>query len=240
MTAQVYVGSREQLPANRAHLFAAFVDTLLERERERHPERWLPADCQVDALAALAYAMQAERGRGTTVERPWAVDLLHQAVPGLDAERLLYLAASATVLDADEAAVRFYHQLLQEYFAAREMGRRVAAGEPLSTYWPRERWWEPSGWEETAILLAGMEPDASALLEKVTGVNPVVAARCLVEGSAQASGVARQAMVEALIARTADEKEPALARARSGDALASVGDPRPGVALRPDGLPDIA
>lgn len=240
MTAQVYVHSGEQLPANRARLFEAFVDTLLERERERHPGRWLPAEHQVDALAALAYAMQAEGRRGTTVERAWAVDLLHQASPGLDAERLLYLATSATLLDAGETKVRFYHQLLQEYFAARELGRRVAAGKPLADYWPGGHWWEPSGWEETVILLAGMEPDASELLAELSSSNPVVAARCLKEGAAQVDDGTRARIIESLIDSMTDVQLPAVARAQAGAALGRLGDPRPGVGLRPDGLPDIA
>ncbi|MCP4540105.1 MAG: NACHT domain-containing protein, partial [Chloroflexi bacterium] len=152
MMAQVYAGAGGELPANRAKLFAAFVDTLLGREKKRHSQDWIEVECQKEALAALAYAMQDERGRGTTVEHGWAAAHLDQVALDCDVERLLYLASSATLLDASDSTVRFYHQLLQEYFAAREMGRRVAAGEPLERYWPPERWWEPSGWEETVIL----------------------------------------------------------------------------------------
>lgn len=38
-------------------------------------------------------------------------------------EQLLKLAASANIIEmtGDRSALRFYHQLLQEYFAAREM-----------------------------------------------------------------------------------------------------------------------
>jgi formylglycine-generating enzyme required for sulfatase activity len=240
MTAQVYAAAGGELPANRARLFAAFVDTLLDRERKRHPEGWIDPERQKEGLAALAYAMQAERGRGTAVEREWAVARLRETVPDCDTERLLYLASSATLLDADGATIRFFHQLLQEYFAGKEMGKRVAAGEALASYWPRKRWWEPSGWEETVILMSGMEADASALLEKLAAVNPVVAARCLVEGGAQASETIRRGVAKALIARMTDKKEPPVARARAGGFLARLGDPRPGVGLRPDGLPDIA
>jgi len=250
MTAQVYAGAGGELPANRARLFAAFVDTLLEREEKRHPQGWIEAERQKEGLAALAYAMQAEHGRGTTVEREWALARLCGAAPECDAERftlseaegftlseaegLLYLATSATLLDADDATVRFYHQLLQEYFAAREMGRRVAAGEPLGHYWPPNRRWEPSGWEETAILMAGMEPDASALLEGLAAVNPVVAGRCLVEGGAQAGEEARRGVAEALVARMTGGQQPPVARAQAGDALARLGDPRPGVGVDPE------
>jgi len=240
MTAQVYAGAGGALPANRARLFAAFVDTLLKREEKRHPEGWVEAERQKDGLAGLAYAMQAEQGRGTTVERAWVVGQLCRAMPGCDAERLLYLATTATLLDADDAMVRFHHQLLQEYFAARELRRRVAVGDSLVRYWPSGRWWEPSGWEETVILLAGTEPDASALLEELAAANPVVAARCLVEGGADANELTRRSIVAALLARMTDEQHPPVARVQAGDALARLGDPRPGVGVDSEtGLPDV-
>jgi len=239
MTAQVYARAGGVLPANRATLFEAFADTLLERERERCDRAWIEAETQKDGLAALAYAMQAEGGgQGTSVGRAWALAHLCQAVPGCDAERLLYLATSATLLDTSDSIVRFYHQLLQEYFAARELGRRVNAGESLARYWP-SGWWEPSGWEETFILLAGMEADASALLVKLAETNPVVAGRCLLEGGAGGDEADRRNVIEALIAAIDDQELPPAARVQAGDTLARLGDPRPGVGLRLDGLPDI-
>jgi len=117
--AQIYAGSGGKLPTNREQLLAAFVDTLLGREEKRHHEGWIEAQRQKDALVALARAMQAERGRGTTVDRDWAVTQLGRAVPDCDTERLLYLATSAMLLDTDDATVRFYHQLLQDYFTDR-------------------------------------------------------------------------------------------------------------------------
>ncbi len=129
-------------------------------------------------------------------------------------------------LDTDDAAVRFYHQLLQEYFAARELGQWVATGETLTGYWPEGCWWGPSGWEETFILLAGMLSDASALLVKLAAVNPVVAARCLLEGDAQANANARLNVVQSLTTNIASEALPPVGRVQAGDALARLGDPR--------------
>ena len=54
--------------------------------------------------------------------------------------------------------MRFVHQLIQEYFAAVALGERLAAGEDLRHYWP-EGWVDPTGWEETCVLLAGILPD---------------------------------------------------------------------------------
>jgi len=241
LTAQVYVAGGGKLPANRMRLFAAFVDTLLEREGARHPDDWIGAEQVQRGLSALAYAMQAEHRQGTTIKREWVLKRTRRIMPDCDVGRLLYLATSATLLDADEVSVRFHHQLLQEYFAVRELGRRVVAGENLARYWSAERWWEPSGWEETVILLAGMEEYASTLLERLTAVNPVLAGRCLLESGAQAEDATRRAVFKALLNVIADDKEPPIAHIQAGDTLARLGDLRPGVGGDPEtGLPDFA
>jgi formylglycine-generating enzyme required for sulfatase activity len=226
MTAQIYASGQGQLPTNRARLFATFIDTLLERERKRTSSQWIEAEEQKDALAALAYAMLSEHGRGTTVEREWAVSWLRQASPGRDPERLLYLASNATLLDTTQTTVRFYHQLLQEYLAAREMGKRLSAGQPPTDYWPPSTWWKLSGWEETVFLLAGLEPDASMLVDQLNTASPVVAARCVAEGEASVSERVRRGIISALISKMTDETQPPIACVRSGDALGQVGDPR--------------
>ena len=55
MTAQVYAGAEGKLPANRAKLFSAFVDTLLRREEKRHPESWI--EIEDDFFVAFQYAL---------------------------------------------------------------------------------------------------------------------------------------------------------------------------------------
>ena len=60
MFAQVYAGTGE-LPQNRGKLFAAFVDTLLERERQRHPDGWPGAEVLIDAYADAGLCHAAVR-----------------------------------------------------------------------------------------------------------------------------------------------------------------------------------
>jgi len=240
LIAGIYNSEEGELPANRGLLFRDFVVMLLTRERTRHLDQWIAASVQQEALTVLAYAMQAEGGHGTAAERSWAATRLHEAMPAYDPEQLLNLATSATLLQKDGARVSFYHQLLQEYFAACEMGHRLAGSESLDQYWPPDRWWEPSGWEVTATLLAEIEPDATAFLYELCRANPLVAARCLLEGSVQVGEEVRHHIVDALVGATGDGSLPAVARAGAGDLLAPLGDPRPGVGLRADGLPDIA
>lgn len=232
MFAQVYAG-QGALPQNRGRLFAAFVDTLLERERKRREaDGWPGAATVIDALAELAYAMQEAGERGTAVERAWAAE----RVPNTD--ETLYLAASATLIDAS-GGVRFVHQLLQEYFAAVAWRRRFEAGDDMAHYWPGG-WLEQSGWEETAILLAGILPDMTAFVEKLTPVNPPLAARCIAEsGGVEPAAETNEEVQTVLIAYATSMTAPVKERNMTGNALNFLGDPRPGVGLRADGLPNI-
>ena len=165
MLAQVY-DSKGTLPQNRAKVFAAFVDTLLERQCQRtDPELW-PGSVAIQAsLSRLAFTMQSAGERGTAVERAWAIQQLHD---GVDPERLLYLAASAILLDTSGGKVRFIHQLIQEYFAAAALAERLAAGEDFARYWPKG-WVNPTGWEEIGVLLAGIRAGHDASGEATAG-----------------------------------------------------------------------
>jgi formylglycine-generating enzyme required for sulfatase activity len=72
-----------------------------------------------------------------------------------------------------------------------------------------------------------MEADSSELLSELSAVNPVVAARCLLEGGAQASEGTRGRLSAELVARlTGARGDPPVARAQAGAALAELGDPR--------------
>jgi hypothetical protein len=253
MTAHVYAAGDGTLPANRGRLFAAFVDTLLAREETRdHASPWLGGDAMRRGLSALAFAMQQAGERGTSVEEAWAKRQLtrHAADPGA----LLYLAASATLLDLSGGRVRFIHQLIQEYFAALAWEQAIAGGDDLATYWPRG-WIEPSGWEETAVLLAGVTPDMTPLVQRLLNVHPALAARCIAEsgGAAPAALVVdavrtrlaaiatrqRLSARERLAAIVSGRNDTLRERVAAGVALNHLGDPRKGVGLTPDGLPDI-
>jgi formylglycine-generating enzyme required for sulfatase activity len=128
IAAQIYASTGGELPANRARLFTAFVDTLIRREEQRHPQGWIEIECQKDALASLAYAMHTEQRRGTTVEHEWALARLCEAKPDRDAKRLLRLAISSTLLGTDDTTVRFFHRSLQEFFVAQWLAPKLLDG----------------------------------------------------------------------------------------------------------------
>jgi formylglycine-generating enzyme required for sulfatase activity len=162
------------IPQNRGKLFQLFVDFLL---LQREKLNAAAAETLKSRLSDLAYEMQAKGEAGTSSDR---TTVLHH----LQDEQTLYRAQSANILSGTDE-IRFTHQLLQEYFAAHKLDAERQAGKRASVYWPSENWWEPQGWEETAILLAGLyNNDCTPIIEWLRDANPELAMRCVVESGA--------------------------------------------------------
>jgi hypothetical protein len=241
--------SNQREMANRGRLLEWFVGELYAREERLAHRGWIRREAQTTALAQLAYQMQAQ-GESTTLAIKSARAAMSATVD-LDGEEvalkpadLFRFARAATILDpATDPDIRFYHHLLQEYFAALELGRRFAAGEDLSARWKCKRLAEempPSdvgewdalpeppatGWEVTTILACGLARDPARLIEAVRPHNPALAGRMLDEaGIAKPDGVTQQVRADLL----ADLYNPAVhlrARLQAGFTLGRIGDPR--------------
>jgi formylglycine-generating enzyme required for sulfatase activity len=177
---------KQKLPDNRGALFAGFVDDLLAREEELARERGetpMDADMIRHALTNLAYAMQTSQ-TGTEISRAEAEQLLSSVVGAPDPALLLRLAAAASLLDVGEK-VRFTHQLLQEYFAARRMEADMLAEKSPAAFWPPDSWWETHTWDETAIILAGMRDEPERVARWIAPAQPEVAYQALTESGVQ-------------------------------------------------------
>ncbi len=180
------------LPDNRGDLFRGFVETLLLREELAHADKHTQritltpeGEALLDGLARLAYAMQIQRA-GTDDDDLSAQTTLPRAdVELMLSDRLLYLGGSASLITVSDE-VRFSHQLLQEYFAARYMDTEIKAGRlQAATIWKPENWLERTNWEEAAILLAGLySDDCTPVLEWLADANPEVAALCIARSGA--------------------------------------------------------
>jgi len=212
----------DRLPENRAALVQEFVDHWLAYEVDRSAR--LLTDRQRAALQLaldrLAFAM-LEAGQNAPQSRKWAlshlpgqVDVDGDLVP-TDPLAALALAESACLLECrgrpEARVVRFYHQLLLEHFAGRELlrrfrssaaqdevGFRLPLDEPALWRIPwEEKWqfvesaWDPlpppptTGWEEATVLAAARaapeDGDWARLAQAVLPHNPPLAARCLLE-----------------------------------------------------------
>jgi formylglycine-generating enzyme required for sulfatase activity len=180
MLTSVYADEGE-LPDNRGQLFAKFVETLLEREEiplaEQNP--------LVEGLAKVAYEMQIRRAEAESDGSNALTVLPESDVKAILAERLLYLAGSASILSVGEQ-IRFTHQLLQEYFAAKYMDIEIEGGRLQATdIWKPENWWERTNWEEAVILLAGLySDDPTPVIKWLLNAQPEIAAQCITRSGA--------------------------------------------------------
>lgn len=246
-----------QLGRNRAELMTRFNQILMSWTKEKVPvDAWLEAEIQREALSIMAFEMQKRAGSGTVVETGKIKRVLPEQVQpdpnwppvATPSDQILNLAASANIIEmpVDRSSVRFYHQLLQEYYAARQMLKYEP--ETLQDCW-RWPWLEtemplwvrpddnydplppppPTGWEETTILAAGLAAENDAqLVRALTEVNPVLAGRCLDEGKAKVEPAIRQAVIDRLLATIARPEVALRVRIAAGEVLGYLGDPRLG------------
>ena len=171
--------SRQHDLANRGRLLDGFAWRLFHREQDKKHSHWIEIEAQRRALSELAFAMLEQRS-DTTLPYDQAAAMLPPAIRAkgenhpIAPDTLFRLGRQATLLDpALEDDVKFYHHLLQEYFAALELLRRFAAGEDLSSRWQAPRLitemppadmgeWDSlplpptTDWDVTTILAAGL------------------------------------------------------------------------------------
>jgi len=202
----------------------------------------------VGSLARLAHRMQLT----AAVEEMSQVRIAHGAVNDVVGDALgpevIAAGVALGVLDEDRSTgeITFRHQLLQEYFAARELGKRPEP-ERLTTLWrvtdirPGLREILESlppadvlpalpatGWEETAILAAGMLDHPEPFLRGLMAHNLVVAGRAARRGAVQERlGAAfLDELRWALVGRSRDPEADLRARIDASLALGWLGDPR--------------
>src|SRR5215813_11479730 len=138
----------------------------------------------------------------------------------------------------------FFHQLLQEYFAARRLAREpkpemihvewssekvsptltetiadLADGDPLPSL-------PQTGWEETTLTAAPMARDPQSFIRDLIPHNLPLAARCAASPELKIDDKLRREIQQALIGRTQDIKADLRARIAAGEALGEIGDPR--------------
>lgn len=231
------------LPPNRGALFAFFVDNLLRREEQNSQDTkraWLDASIIRRGLAQLAYSMQQNK-TGTEIPKEEALTILCEDLNTHDATLLLKLASAANLLEVGDN-VRFTHQLLQEYFASELLGKIMDDDLPASQFWLPEDWWRSKGWEETAIILAGVRGDPEVVARWIAPAQPEVAFKALTESGivlslADVSLQTREVLIEG--ARNKTVEEHPVGRATAFRVLGQLhADDRPGI-MSPNSIPAI-
>jgi len=146
--------------------------------------------------------------------------------------------------DLDRDEVLFVHQLLQEYFAGRQL---AAAPNPklVQVDWRVEAV-KPSlqetlagladadplpplpgtGWEETTVLAAAMNAQPDVFVASLMEVNLPLAGRCAAQPDVRISADLKERIRWALVERMQDSKADLRARIMAGLELGGLGDPR--------------
>jgi hypothetical protein len=247
MLVDVYDYYLGKVPSNRGDLFNQFISVILLRESLATYNAELQkiitgieADQLLMGLANIAYEMYRNK--------PKKRENIVASIPLEYARRFLtdnqiYQASCASILQVGEK-VTFTHQLLQEYFAALNMKEQISKGElKAEKIWRTEKWWDYTGWEEVATLLAGLfNDDCTPIIEWIEKANPEVAAKCILDCGA---GISSQTLIQLQkkwLKRLKDEplEAPPRARAALGRALGILNlDNREGVGVDANGNPNI-
>ena len=266
--------SEGKIPAEQAGLFTGFVRHALEREIVRQNPLFKPGslvterDCRQVAssrkaatpytlpergelfqgLSKIAFAMQSAWTTGEMAHLRFDYEDACTRAECEEPEKLVRAAQGLNILDDDLAKdeVRFAHQLLQEYFAARhltthpdpkvvssewdvdivdpahrELIEKLAPTEPLPPL-------PSTGWEETMLMAVAMAPNPNTVIPELMQSNLSFAGRCA------SQRVLRDKLDEGLLGTlrwelaTRSRNAQADLRDRIGSALAlgDLGDPR--------------
>ena len=152
---------------------------------------------------------------------------------------------SGLFIAIDEGLHTFAHQAFREYLAATQL---VNSGEARLQAEILKHAPEPDDWWREVLLLAGAHPRLSSgaagrMIEHLMHKNDLayveLAARFAQDMTDNLPGLQRKQVQDWLVSLIQTHTDPAKARVRAGQALALVGDPRPGVGVLPNDLPDI-
>jgi len=272
-----------EVAAGPAGLFTGFVREALRREIERDNPLFQPdtllteRDCRriargaswptawalpergalIPRLEVLAFRMQTRAGVAATsqvrVEYDTALELIDHP---RDAD-IVKAGLDLAVLDEDvgREEITYFHQLLQEYFAARALAEapdpsrvqapwravdiRPGIRELINTL-PMSEELPPlptTGWEETAVMAAAMAADPEAFVRGLADANLALAGRCAnqPEVRGRLGGSFLDGLRWSLVRRSRDPEADLRDRIACGLELGWLGDPRFERRTGPDG-----
>jgi predicted NACHT family NTPase len=168
------------LPASRGELLKEFIEQLLEREAGIKQRKYLESvegglDTLRRFLSELAFTLQ-ERKEGRTSAQTGSLYAIWQKYPQW--QRLIWISRRARILGkrgepahdivdtvppnvTPPERIEFIHHRLQEFFAAEELARRLAAGEALSRYL------EDIWWQETVVFAVGLIEEPQSIISRM-------------------------------------------------------------------------
>jgi hypothetical protein len=154
LAALIYIyqnGPDGDLPRNTGQLFRGLARALWAREQRNRTSGWVPFEEMEAAFARLAFIM---------IEDDIPVDVSQDyALKHIGDLTLLRAAQSANLVLIRDEQVRFYHQLIQEYFAAMAL---------LHDSREKRELMKVKKWRHVFAAWSGFVPDPELLLRELT------------------------------------------------------------------------
>jgi formylglycine-generating enzyme required for sulfatase activity len=261
----------QDIPRGSAELFTGFVRRVLQREIEKgNPlftsstllnqrdrkkislKKWatiydLPQQgTLIPSHNNLAFKMQVDNFNGEGGQIHIDYDSAEALLNHPESSGIIQAGLALGLLEEDitYGEIAFFHQLLQEYFAARHLIEKPDKN-LVQVEWHINRV-KPTlaktienlassdslpllpgtGWEETTLLAAAMSVNADSFIQSLLEVNLPLAAQCASLPEININDALRSEICQSLISRTENKEADLRARIAAGYALGRMGDPR--------------
>lgn len=174
-----------ELPPQRGLLIQRLIATLWERERRKRTKGWIQTEKMVDAFSLLAFHMINDFNRiRIEVNLDWAKEF----VPNLS---LLKAGENANIFEINDGKLRFYHQLILEYFAAeylKQNGLGMINHSPnyvIDQFFGRFDGYCQRGelaWDQALIFLCDLDENTDKLMDYLLENDPHLGVFCILSG----------------------------------------------------------
>jgi len=161
------------LPKNKGLLSKRLVEILWERERTCNWSGWLPYDEVEPMFSKLSFNM---------IDSNNSLEISTTEVLKYCSFEIMQIARSANIIRIDSEKLTFYHQLMQEFFAAVEL-KRCELSKVLQKPQIESGQRKDSRWDQVVIALCGISEFPDDIVNYVLKVqDPYLAAICLSSG----------------------------------------------------------
>lgn|GEM_PF-3176230 len=246
MVYDLYLQSGAYLPENRGKLFEKFANECLDSELRKieskgemtaEQQRVLKRDTFL-ALTALAKVIITNK-QGTGIRYEEGKAELLKCFNENEIAEIEKFARDSSILLADEDEYRFIHQLHQEYFASISLHDAFKNNDSATKFFNPTKWWEAEGWEESAVILAGIleREELNSYFIWLADVQSKLVIRCIENAgilgltTKTLDVCTKSTLLEKWVSRLQSADESIRSRIYLAQSLDKLDDPRNGVGI---------